>query len=114
METIEIQRGNPYSKTLEFKDAAGNSLNLIGRTIYISVKKLRDNSDTDVNALISKTITSHSTPASGLSILALTAQDTTIPLRTYKADIRVMGAGFQANTTAFQIRIIRPITERTS
>ncbi|TSA51966.1 MAG: hypothetical protein D4R45_07700 [Planctomycetaceae bacterium] len=114
MNTIELHKGNPYSKSVEIKDSAGNALDLTGRTIFCSVKSLRDDADTDAEAVITKEVTSHSDPTNGQSVITFTEDDTDIEPGLYIADIKVYGEGLNANTDPFYIEIIRPKTERIS
>jgi hypothetical protein len=112
IQSIKLKRGLPYSKSLTFKDNADNPLDLTGRTIYYSIKRMVDNADTDEDALITKSITSHTNPAAGTSVLTLIETDTDIYPGIYKCDMKVYGAGINANTDTFYIEIERPVTER--
>jgi len=114
MGVIQLHKGNPYSKSVEIKDSDGKALDLTGRTIFCSIKSLRDDADTDADALITKEVTSHSEPTKGLSVITFSAADTDIEPGLYVADIKVYGEGFNANTDPFYIEIIRPKTERTT
>jgi hypothetical protein len=111
-QSIKLKRGDPYSKSIRFMDEDGNALNLTGRTIFCSIKSIDDNSDTDENALITKSITNHSNPTAGISVLTLLETDTDINPGIYKCDMKVYGEGINANTDSFYIEIERPVTER--
>ena len=111
-QSMKLKRGNPYSKSISFADENGNALNLTGRTIFCSIKSIDDNADTDVDALITKSIINHTSPTTGVSVLTLSETDTDINPGIYKCDMKVYGDGINANTDTFYVEIERPVTER--
>ena len=113
MSIMKLKRGNPYSKSVLITDSAGNALDLTGRTIFCSVKKLTDNADDDSLAVITKEITEHTSPTEGQSVIMFLATDTDIDPGIYKCDLKVYGEGFNANCDTFYIEIERTVTERT-
>ena len=113
MSIMKLKRGNPYSKSVLITDSSGNALDLTGRTIFCSVKKLRDNTDDDSLALITKEVTEHTNPTEGQSVISFLATDTDINPGIYKCDIKVYGEGLNTNCDKFYIEIERTVTERT-
>jgi hypothetical protein len=116
METYQIQRGVPLSATVTITDESVTPnvpLNITGLTVFISVKARADSADNDTAALISTKITSHTTPASGITLWEATAAETLIPVGIYKCDVRVYTAADDfINSTAFNIEIVDVITKR--
>lgn len=74
--TITVGRGIPYSWLTTITNADGSPFNLTGKTVWFSVKRTPDNDQTNANAVILKTITVHTTPASGITTIQLTNTDT--------------------------------------
>ena len=90
--TLTIQRGVPFSATITVVDSDGNAYDLTGKTIFFTVKYQTDTAATDTDALITKDISSHTTPAAGISALDLTAVQTLIAVGTYKWDMKIYDA----------------------
>jgi hypothetical protein len=112
--TIEIQRKNPFSATITFKED-GVAFNLTGVTVIFTVKLLNDKADNDDAAIIKKTIIDHSNPENGTTTLLLSADDTTVDLGRYKADFRLYQSGvLQKNTETFYIEFVDIVTKSTS
>jgi len=108
MEKIELLWGNATSRTITIT-ASGSPVDLTGKTVIFTVKKQADINDAnDDNAIIRKTITTHSNPSVGETLLELSAADTTIPEGTYYADFRI--PELQKNSQIFQFIISKIIT----
>jgi hypothetical protein len=115
MITMTIQKGCPYSALLTITDIDGVVYNLTGKTVFFTVKKLRDFKTTDVDALITETIIAHTTPASGITTLSLDNTQTDIPAGRYKGDCRVMnGAVIVGNSQTIDVIVTNIVTKRTS
>jgi hypothetical protein len=117
MEIYEIQRGNPFNSDLIITNISAvpsAPYDLTGKTIFFTAKTLSDNGSDDTNALIKKTITSHSDPPNGKSSLALLAAETLIPVDLYKCDIRIYASGICINSDIFYIKIVDIVTKRTA
>ncbi len=84
--TIEIVRGDDRLLNLTFTDDNGNAIDLTGGTVFFTVKKQKN--DLDADAIITKTVTSHTNAAGGLSQIDLTNSDTNITAQTYHFDLR--------------------------
>ena len=112
---MTIQKGCPYSALLTITDINEVAYNLTGKTVFFTVKKLKDNRDDDIDALITKDIVAHTTPTSGITTLSLTDAQTDIPAGRYKGDCRVMnGAVIVGNTPAISVIIDNTVTKRES
>jgi hypothetical protein len=112
MSAMNIKRGIPYSVvlTITINKAA---YPLTGLTVFFTVKKVNDNADNDLGALITKNITVHTDALGGITTLILTAADTLIPIGEYKADFKIYsGAGINLNTTTFPVKVIDIVTKR--
>lgn len=115
MSTITIIRGDDQSFDVSIKNADATPVDLTGATVFFTVKKRT--SDTDDEALISKDITSHTTPASGLTNINLDNEDTEIdpsPIgKPYKWDLQVKGAdGSIYSTEAGDFVVLADVTSR--
>lgn len=73
---IEIFKADDATLTLTFTDSDGSIVNITDYTVWFYVK--RNRTDTDANALISKTVTSHSDPTNGITIVTLTNSETNL------------------------------------
>ncbi len=74
--SIEVFRADDTTLTITFKDSAGTAIDITGYTVWFIVKERRE--DTDIEALINKTVTSHSDPTNGITTVDLTNSDTDI------------------------------------
>jgi len=85
-------RGDDVTLNLAFKDADGVAINITGYTVFLTLK--RNKYDADAAAAISKTITAHSDPTAGLTVISLTAAETAALNGTYYYDLAYRtGAG---------------------
>ena len=113
---VEIKRGCPYTGILTITDDSVTpsvALNLTGLTVFISVKAMSHFADNDDDALITSEITSHTTPASGITTWQLTAAETLIAAGVYKADVRVYtSASDFINSDVFYVEIKDVVTKR--
>ena len=82
-----VKRAKDCTATVTFTDEDGVAVNITGYTVYFTVK--RNINDTDAEALISKTITSHTTPISGITTLTLSQTDTDLVPRNYVYDLQL-------------------------
>jgi len=115
METLEIKRGNPLTAiaTLTYT-ATGEPMDLTDCVVLFTAKKMDDNALDDDDAVIKSELIP-SEPANGIMIISLTAEDTAVPLKLYKCDIRAYKEGeLQDNTNIFYIEVKGIVTERTS
>jgi len=77
VENLIIVRGSSLSRQILYTDTSGSALDLTGKTIFFTIRKALDYTDSDdSSADFTKDITSHSNPAGGISTLELTETDT--------------------------------------
>jgi hypothetical protein len=80
MTDIDIQRRTDRTLTITVKDNDDVAINITGYTVYFTVRETPHSSTT----LIDKTVTSHLTPASGITTVTLdAATDTNIAEGSY-------------------------------
>ena len=115
-EILELQQNNPASVELTLEDISVDPavpIDLVGKTVFISVKKRTDYRIDDADALITSAITVHTTPLLGLTTWTITAVQTLIPLGHYKADVRIYtGATDYGNSFTFYVDIVPIVTTR--
>ena len=87
---ITIFRNRSYPITYNHVDSNGDPVSLVGATVYFTVKEEAWDTDaTDTDALIKKTITTHSNPAEGETTFTLDDADTNIDAGKYNYDVVV-------------------------
>lgn len=89
-ETLSVMRGRTKSFGIVVsKDGVGEDIN--GWTILLTVKRNLDDDITDAAAAITKTVTSHSDPAHGISEIEIDPTDTRdLEPGKYFADIKIV------------------------
>lgn len=85
---LSVTKGDTATYNLTFADSDGLPINITGWTIFFTVKAQPDDAVDDALALISKTVTVHTTPASGLTQIALTPVNTSIARGRHYFDIQ--------------------------
>ena len=70
---IKRVKGDTFNLDIQILNDAGEVIDLTGATVFFTVK--RNLQDTDSLALISKTITSHSNPTNGETSITFTSTD---------------------------------------
>lgn len=111
--TLNIKRGDTKVYTITVTDDEGNLEDITGWTVFFTVKENID--DTDANAKISKTETTHSDPTNGESQITLTSTDTTLDPQSYVFDIQVKTDTSEIHTILEGIlNISKDVTQRTS
>lgn len=109
---IEIIRGDDVSVRLTFTDADDAVISLVGATVFFTVKKKLDTVDADAD--ISKTITSHTDAAGGITTADLTNDDTDLEPGTYYYDIQIKKSGRIQSTRYGVFTVIEDVTNRES
>jgi hypothetical protein len=110
---LEIKRGDTKTYTLTFKKDDGTLIDITGYTIFFTVKTKID--DVDNDAVIKKTITTHSNPTQGETKIELSSTDTNQEAKSYVFDIQI-----KTNLTEIitilegMITITKDVTQRTS
>lgn len=87
----DIIKGDTYSRQLNITqeyEGVETAVDLTGKTVYFTVKQNED--DTDANAIVNKTITSHANPTGGVTAIDLTDDETrAINVGTYVYDVKL-------------------------
>jgi len=111
---ITIIKRDSYSFPLTFKDADCVAIDITGYTIFFTVKTLANIDSADTTAIIQKSITTHTSPTTGQSLLTLTATDTDQTAGTYYYDIQVKTAtGNIISCEKGEFVISQDVTKRT-
>ena len=106
---IRIIKATDSSMTVNFTK---NSVvfDLTGYTLYFTVKKIEDADKSDDEAIIQKTITTHTDPTGGISSIPLTNSDTNIDAGNYLWDIKLVKEGVVSATYSDYMEIVQNIT----
>jgi len=117
MTDLKIYRGDNKTWVLTFKDSVGAAIDITGYTIFFTVKNKQtyiDSITDTTDGLIQKTVTSHTTPASGISALSLVPADTSSLAPTnYIYDMQLKdGAGKILTFIEGNFEIIADVTRR--
>ena len=89
VQNYEAAKGQDWKLRLTFKDADGVVIDITDYTIFFTIKKKKYIDDVnDDNAAIAKTITSHTTPLSGITIISLTDVETEALKGPYCYDVK--------------------------
>jgi hypothetical protein len=112
---LYIKRGNALTATCTLTHTStGTPIDLTGCTILFTAKELNDDGTDDTDAIISSTL-AISEAVNGTAILSLSATDTDVTEKTYKADVRVYKAGeVDENTDPFYVVVQKKVTKRNS
>ncbi len=108
---FEIVREDTKKIPLEFCTDSGH-VDISTWTIFFTMKEKI--TDTDVNAKISKTVTSHTDPLNGYTEILLTSSDTTQTPGNYIYDIQIKYTGEIHTILSGTITILSGVTIRTS
>jgi hypothetical protein len=114
MSKIEVIRGDDITINATFKDDNGDAINITGYTVFFTVK---DNytSTTDSAALISKTVTTHSSPTTGATTFDLSNTDTNLSEGDYYYDFQLKDTTNKISSTQRGIfSVSLDVTRRTS
>lgn len=95
--SLKIFRGDDITINVRVKDSAGDAVDITGYTFWFTAKS--QESDIDANAEIQKEVTSHTTPASGLTAITLSNSDTDLDTdKEYFYDIQMKDTGGSVTT----------------
>ena len=111
--TLEIKKGATESYEIQILDEDKSPIDITGWTIFFTIKKKK--SDTDDQAVISKTITTFDDPTSGIASVTLTSTETYNLDGTYFYDFQFKdNVGSVSTIVAGGITFLEDITRRTS
>jgi C4-dicarboxylate transporter len=91
-------RGDNLSRLITIEYADGTPFNLIGYTVFFTIKNLDDERADDTNAVFAKSWTSHSDAINGETLLTATASEMNIEPNLYKYDIQIKSLAGAINT----------------
>lgn len=84
---LSVFQKNDVTITINLQDSNGSAIDITGYTFYFSVKT--DETDTDVEGLITKKVTSHTDPTNGQTEVALSDSDMDITPGKYFYDVKM-------------------------
>lgn len=109
---LQIVRGDDKVYSIQFKDDLENPIDITGWTVFFTVK--REFKDTDTNALIKKTITTHTDALNGITEIKLIPTDTNW-VGNFYFDIQVKKVDNSIHTVMIgTVEFIKDVTNRTS
>lgn len=111
---IEIIRGDTPTLTIVFKDNLGVPIDISNYTVFFTVKTIYDDDSTDADALIAKTISSHTDSTNGITAISLTSADTDLDAGDYYYDFQIKNGSTILSTKYGIIKVLPDITRRTS
>lgn len=87
---ITLYRGADQDISFSYVGDSGTARSLVGATVYFTVKPNPFDTDSDdSDATISATVTSHTNPSAGVTLISLTDTQTTVDPKVYFYDIKV-------------------------
>ncbi len=108
---IEIVRGDTESITFTL-ERDGTPVNLTGTTVFFTAKSGLD--DVDASAAIAISVTSHSDPTNGITIIPLSSTNTDITPGEYFYDIQVKDGATITSIPYRKLEILTDVTRRTT
>lgn len=110
---IVIIRRDDHTLTVTFEDSNGDAINITGYTVFFTAKT--NENDADADAVISKTVTTHTNPTSGVTAITLSDTDTNIDPGIYLYDLQIKdGSGNITSADRGTFEVVQDITQRTS
>lgn len=109
---LSIIKGNSKNYRLKFELTSGEPVDITDYTVFFTVKK--NVNQTDSQAIIAKTNTVHSDPTNGVTIISVTTSDSNVQPGVYLYDIGyVNSAGTSKKTTdPEKFEVIGNVTRR--
>ena len=105
-------KNDTWTISLSIKDNASNPVDITGYAFFFTMKT--NETDADANAILKKDVTSHITPASGLTAIVCTPTDTAISGGRYFYDIQMKDTGSAISTLVKGVVVVeQDITTRT-
>ena len=112
---IEHKRGTDAVYDITVTDDNGNPVDITGATIFFTVKYKSDTDETDSQALIAKTVTTHIDPVNGVTSFTISKTDSNIFYGSYRFDMQYKNAiGSKSGSNVGIFNIVDVITNRDS
>lgn len=113
MSNLTIIKGDTTPISVTLKDSAGVAIDITGATVFFTVKENKEKSDN--YAVIKKDVTSHTDPTAGITVINLTAAETSVKAGSYFWDIQIKyDDGTIQSTTSGICDIVQDVTTRTT
>jgi len=112
---MQVIRWDSYARSIIIRNqTTGDPINITWATVFFTVKpKNILNEVDDANAIISKTITSHTDPTEWTTNLTLTTSDTDHPIGDYYFDIQIKRSNGDIKSIEKQnFSILQDVTKR--
>lgn len=110
---LSVYRGDDRTYTLTFKDDDAVAIDITGCTVYFTVKEY--DTDADSDAKITKTVTSHTDAANGITQVSLSDSDTDLTVKNYFYDIQLKdSAGLITTCAKDSFKVLQDVTTSTS
>jgi len=111
---ITIIKRDSYSFPIHFENDVCLDLDITGYTLFFTVKTLANLDLDDDLAIIQKTVTEHTSPTTGDSVIVLTDEDTNQSAGSYWYDIQLKSpTGNITSCEKGEFIIIQDVTKRT-
>ena len=111
---ITIIKRDSYSFPIFFTDENCAELDITGYTLFFTVKTLATLDSADTSAIIQKSITSHTDPTHGKSLIELSNTDTDETAGTYYYDVQLKSpTGAITSCVKGEFIIEQDVTKRT-
>ena len=110
----DFYRGDTKRIMLEFTDTDGTAINLTNALVFFTMKTKP--TDADADAVLAKTVSSHTDPTAGKTEIVLEHSDTDdLTPASYYYDIQlVLSNGFVATIDNGKVKVLTDITRRVS
>jgi len=105
MSRLNIYKRDDVTINLTVKDSDGVAIDITGYKFWLTAKS--NPTDSDADAAIQKTVTSHSDPTNGITAIVLTKTDTDIDVGTYAYDIQMRDTNDKITTLVKDDLIIK-------
>ena len=111
---LEFYRGDTKKLNLTFKKKDGSPWDITGATIWFTIKK--DPNDDDDKALLQVSVSTHTDPTNGKTVLTLSKDDTNIePGFSYPSDFQMVDDDGNVTTLATpEVNVLPDITRRST
>lgn len=108
---ITIIKRDDVDLDVVFRDKDDNLIDLTGCTVFFTVKK--KTTDVDLDAIIAKDVTDHTSPTLGETRIPLTKEETNVKVGNYFFDLQIKNASGKILSTEVGIcKVTQDVTVR--